>query len=227
MYDVIIIGGGPAGLTAGLYCARARLKVLLLEKLAPGGQVLTTDQVENYPGFPDGVSGFELVDRIKNGGVLPMFTSCCPGWVNFFEEYFPDLKDIPSTSKSPQQMFGALAGSAGQSVGVVGLGTGALAGSAGFSLEMAAGSGVQAVPWPVLLFGALLLALWSTCVDQGIVQRTAASRGRWRICRTRRPRPHGRTLWRRTSWRAPTDGGCTAACRSRRPCRARPPSRRP
>lgn len=65
MYDVIIIGGGPAGLTAGLYCARARLKVLLLEKLAPGGQVLTTDQVENYPGFPDGVSGFELVDRMK------------------------------------------------------------------------------------------------------------------------------------------------------------------
>ncbi|MEW6666201.1 MAG: thioredoxin-disulfide reductase [Thermodesulfobacteriota bacterium] len=65
MYDVIIIGGGPAGLTAGLYCSRARLKVLLLEKLAPGGQVITTDWVENYPGFPDGVSGFELVDRMK------------------------------------------------------------------------------------------------------------------------------------------------------------------
>ena len=52
-------------MTAGLYNARARLSVLLLERLAPGGQVLTTDRVENYPGFPDGVSGFELMDRMK------------------------------------------------------------------------------------------------------------------------------------------------------------------
>jgi len=66
MYDVIIIGGGPAGLTAGLYNARARLKVALFERLAPGGQVLTTDWVENYPGFPDGVSGFDLMDRMKS-----------------------------------------------------------------------------------------------------------------------------------------------------------------
>ena len=65
MYDLIIIGGGPAGLTAGLYSARARLNVLMLEKLAPGGQVMNTDWVENYPGFPDGISGFELVDRMK------------------------------------------------------------------------------------------------------------------------------------------------------------------
>jgi thioredoxin reductase (NADPH) len=65
MEDLVIIGAGPAGLTAGLYAARARLKTILLERLAPGGQVLSTDWVENYPGFPDGVSGFELVDRMK------------------------------------------------------------------------------------------------------------------------------------------------------------------
>ena len=65
MEDLIIIGAAPAGLTAGLYAARARLKTILLEKLAPGGQVMTTDLVENYPGFPEGISGFELVDRMK------------------------------------------------------------------------------------------------------------------------------------------------------------------
>ncbi len=65
MKDLIIIGGGPAGLTAGLYAARSRLNVLLLERLNPGGQVLLTDTVENYPGFPEGISGFELVDRMR------------------------------------------------------------------------------------------------------------------------------------------------------------------
>lgn len=51
----------------------------------------------------------ELVDRITNGGRLPMLTSCCPGWINFFEHEFTDLLDVPSSCKSPQQMFGAIA----------------------------------------------------------------------------------------------------------------------
>jgi thioredoxin reductase (NADPH) len=64
-YDLIIVGGGPAGLTAGIYAGRARLKTLLIEKLIHGGQVMTTDLVENYPGFPEGITGFELSDRMK------------------------------------------------------------------------------------------------------------------------------------------------------------------
>ncbi|MGE0083011.1 MAG: thioredoxin-disulfide reductase [Desulfococcaceae bacterium] len=59
-FDLVIVGGGPAGLTAGLYAARARMNVVLFEKLSPGGQVLTTDWVENYPGFPKGISGADL-----------------------------------------------------------------------------------------------------------------------------------------------------------------------
>jgi thioredoxin reductase (NADPH) len=64
-YDVIIIGGGPAGLTAGIYTGRARLKALMVEKLIHGGQMMTTDLVENYPGFPEGISGPELSDRMR------------------------------------------------------------------------------------------------------------------------------------------------------------------
>jgi thioredoxin reductase (NADPH) len=63
-YQLIIVGGGPAGLTAGLYAARGRLKVLLIEKGATGGQVLVTDWVDNYPGFVEGVSGFDLMDKM-------------------------------------------------------------------------------------------------------------------------------------------------------------------
>jgi len=58
--DLVIIGGGPAGLTAGLYAARARINTVLFEKISVGGQVLTTDWVENYPGFPKGISGTDL-----------------------------------------------------------------------------------------------------------------------------------------------------------------------
>lgn len=65
MEDLIIIGAGPAGLTAGIYAARAGVKVRLFEKGLAGGQAINTDFVENYPGFPDGISGFELMDRMR------------------------------------------------------------------------------------------------------------------------------------------------------------------
>jgi len=59
-YDVVIIGGGPAGLSAGIYAARARLSSLLLEKEIIGGQVVNAEVVENYPGFAEGISGYDL-----------------------------------------------------------------------------------------------------------------------------------------------------------------------
>ncbi|MBE0479693.1 MAG: thioredoxin-disulfide reductase [Dehalococcoidia bacterium] len=59
-YQVIIVGGGPAGLAAGLYTARARLNALLIEKLMPGGQLVNAELIENYPGFPEGISGSDL-----------------------------------------------------------------------------------------------------------------------------------------------------------------------
>ncbi len=66
-YDVIIIGGGPGGYAAALYAARASLTTLVLEKFSPGGQMATTDIVENYPGFAEGINGFELGMQMKQG----------------------------------------------------------------------------------------------------------------------------------------------------------------
>ena len=67
LYDVAIIGGGPGGYTAGLYCARSGFSVVVLEKLSPGGQMATTGQVDNYPGFEGGVDGFELGEKMQRG----------------------------------------------------------------------------------------------------------------------------------------------------------------
>ncbi len=64
MYDLVIIGGGPTGLTTAIYAARENQSVLVVEKSAPGGQAGVTEKFDNYPGFPDGVSGAELADRI-------------------------------------------------------------------------------------------------------------------------------------------------------------------
>lgn len=66
MRELVIIGGGPAGLTAGIYACRAKLDVVLVEKGLPGGQAATTHWVDNFPGFPEGVSGPELMSRMED-----------------------------------------------------------------------------------------------------------------------------------------------------------------
>ena len=77
IYDVIIVGGGPAGYTAALYCARAGLSTIILEKMGVGGQLSSTDWVENYPGFEEGIEGFQLAQKMKIGaekfGVVSKF----------------------------------------------------------------------------------------------------------------------------------------------------------
>ncbi|ADR19216.1 thioredoxin-disulfide reductase [Calditerrivibrio nitroreducens] len=81
IYDIVIIGGGPAGLTAGIYAARDNLKTLILEKNYPGGQVAITEIIENYPGFPDGISGGDLTEQMYKHaihfGVQVKNGECC------------------------------------------------------------------------------------------------------------------------------------------------------
>ena len=69
IYDAIIIGGGPAGLTAGIYLSRARMNTLLIEKALPGGQAVLTEIIENYPGFPEGIGGPELMQKMEKQAV--------------------------------------------------------------------------------------------------------------------------------------------------------------
>lgn len=67
IYDMLVVGGGPGGYTAALYAARAGLETLVLEKLSPGGQMALTEQIDNYPGFEEGIDGFSLGEKMKRG----------------------------------------------------------------------------------------------------------------------------------------------------------------
>ena len=114
-YDLVIIGGGPAGLTAGIYASRARLNVLLLEKAAPGGQVLVSDWIENYPGFPIGSSGYDLVTKmveqakrfglnIETSEVLSLDLSEAVKKIELNDKTITTLSIIIATGASPKKL---------------------------------------------------------------------------------------------------------------------------
>lgn len=90
MLDCVIIGAGPAGLTAGLYAGRFRMSAVILEKLTPGGQIMLSPDIQNFPGFPGGITTFELIERMKkqvdeagvkieDGEVTAVETGSCEG----------------------------------------------------------------------------------------------------------------------------------------------------
>ena len=65
VYDMLVVGGGPGGYTAALYAARAGLDTIVLEKLSAGGQMALTEQIDNYPGFENGIDGFSLAENMQ------------------------------------------------------------------------------------------------------------------------------------------------------------------
>lgn len=114
-YDLVIIGGGPAGLTAGLYAARARVNVILIEKVVPGGQILTTDWIENYPGFPEGLSGSDLIENmtkqvkrfdlnIENNEVLSLDLSQQIKSIKLSDRVIKTYAIIIATGASPKKL---------------------------------------------------------------------------------------------------------------------------
>ncbi len=117
MENVVIIGTGPAGLTAAVYTARANLNPLVIEGFQPGGQLTTTTEVENYPGFPEGVSGAELMDltrkqaerfgaRFQTGEVVASCLTCRPHSITLSDGEKIEAKTIIIATGASAQYLG-------------------------------------------------------------------------------------------------------------------------
>jgi thioredoxin reductase (NADPH) len=117
MENLVIIGTGPAGYTAAIYAARANLDPLVIEGFQPGGQLTTTTEVENYPGFPDGISGSELMDlcrkqaerfgaRFKTGEVVSSCLTCLPHSITLSDGETIEAKAIIIATGASAQYLG-------------------------------------------------------------------------------------------------------------------------
>ena len=99
IYDMIIIGGGPGGYTAALYAARAGLDVVVLEKLSAGGQMALTSQIDNYPGFEDGIDGFTLGEKMQAGAEK------FGAKTEYAEVFSVDLNSLPKVVETSEGTF--------------------------------------------------------------------------------------------------------------------------
>ncbi|MFA6174714.1 MAG: thioredoxin-disulfide reductase [Kiritimatiellales bacterium] len=117
MENVVIIGTGPAGLTAAVYTARANLNPLVIEGFQPGGQLTTTTDIENYPGFPEGISGAELMEltrkqaerfgtRFKSGEVVSSCLTCRPHSITLSDGEKIEAKTIIIATGASAQYLG-------------------------------------------------------------------------------------------------------------------------
>ena len=117
MENIVIIGTGPAGLTAAVYTARANLNPLVIEGFQPGGQLTTTSEVENFPGFPAGISGSELMDlthkqaerfgaRFKSGEVVSACLTCLPHTITLSDGEKIEAKTIIIATGASAQYLG-------------------------------------------------------------------------------------------------------------------------